>query len=64
LLGTSSFAQRKFDAYFTLRLSITAGDTETSVSLRLATIRLGGELLDGAGEMLADDLARLRPTTK
>jgi hypothetical protein len=38
LLETSSFAQRKLDAYF----------TETSVSLSpLATIRLGGELLDG-----------------
>ena len=35
--------------YFTLPLSITAGDTEMSVSLSpLAAIRLGGELLDGA----------------
>jgi hypothetical protein len=48
LLGTSGFAQRKLDAYFTLRLSITAGDTETSVSLSpLAASRLGGELSAG-----------------
>jgi hypothetical protein len=44
--------------YPTLRLSITASNTETLVSLGpLDAIRLGGELLDGV--MLAGDLTRL-----